>query len=213
VIEPQCLLLDEPLSNLDAKLRLEMRTEIRRICKEAGLTAVYVTHDQKEALSISDRLAVMREGAVEQVGTPEAVYRTPVNSFVAGFVGEANFFRGRVVAVSAAGAAVETPCGVFVATAATAVRCAAGETVTLCVRPESVRFERPPDGAPNVLRGRYRESAYLGEVAQRVIDLPLPDGGVQALKAFELNPLAGRDRDGEPAEVWVPPDQVIAMQN
>jgi len=86
VIRPRCLLLDEPLSNLDAKLRLEMRMEIRRICKQAGLTAIYVTHDQKEALSVADRLAVMRDGVIEQIGTPEEVYRAPVNRFVAGFI-------------------------------------------------------------------------------------------------------------------------------
>ncbi|MBO7223398.1 MAG: ABC transporter ATP-binding protein, partial [Kiritimatiellae bacterium] len=83
VVQPRCLLLDEPLSNLDAKLRLEMRIEIRRICKEAGLTAVYVTHDQKEALSIADRLAIMRDGVIEQIGTPLEVFRKPTNSFVA----------------------------------------------------------------------------------------------------------------------------------
>jgi iron(III) transport system ATP-binding protein len=94
VIHPQCLLLDEPLSNLDAKLRLEMRTEIRRICKEAGLTAVYVTHDQKEALSIADRLAVMREGTVEQIGTPAEVYRTPVKRVRGGLRRRGQFLPG-----------------------------------------------------------------------------------------------------------------------
>ncbi|MFT7487977.1 MAG: iron(III) transport system ATP-binding protein, partial [Candidatus Promineifilaceae bacterium] len=81
IIQPRCLLLDEPLSNLDAKLRLEMRTEIRRICKDAGLTAVYVTHDQKEALSVADRLAVMSDGCLMQVGTPREVYVRPDSEF------------------------------------------------------------------------------------------------------------------------------------
>ena len=87
VIEPQCLLLDEPLSNLDAKLRLEMRTEIRRICKEAGLTAIYVTHDQKEALSIADRLAILDQGHLLQVGAPQDVYTRPKTRFIAQFIG------------------------------------------------------------------------------------------------------------------------------
>ena len=211
VIKPQCLLLDEPLSNLDAKLRLEMRMEIRRICKQAGLTAVYVTHDQKEALSVADRLAVMRDGAIEQTGTPEEVYRTPSNRFVAGFIGEGNFIEGRVEGAGPAGVTVSTRFGPLRAARA-AAGMAAGDGVTLCLRPESVRFEPPPPGAPNVLRGRYLESVYLGEVAQHMIALSQADGDSLPFKAFELNPLAGRDRAGEPAAVWVPPEQVIVTR-
>ena len=87
-VEPACLLLDEPLSNLDARLRQEMRGEIRRICKDAGATTLYVTHDQREALSIADRMAVMREGRIEQIGTPSDLYHRPVNSFVADFMAQ-----------------------------------------------------------------------------------------------------------------------------
>ena len=94
VIHPQCLLLDEPLSNLDAKLRLEMRGEIRRICKDAGLTAVYVTHDQKEALSIADRLAVMHAGVLQQCGPPRDVYRRPANRFRRELYWRSKFHRG-----------------------------------------------------------------------------------------------------------------------
>ena len=211
VIEPQCLLLDEPLSNLDAKLRLEMRVEIRRICKQSGLTAIYVTHDQKEALSVADRLAVMRDGVIEQTGTPEEVYRTPANRFVAGFIGEGNFMDGLVEGTGPGGVSVGTAFGTLVAArAAEGVR--PGERVSVCLRPEAVRFDRPAAGAPNVLRGRYRESVYLGEVAQHMIELPQAGGGTLVFKAFELNPLAGRDRAGEPAEVWVAPDQVIVTR-
>lgn len=211
VIEPQCLLLDEPLSNLDATLRLEMRVEIRRICKQSGLTAVYVTHDQKEALSIADRLAVMRDGVIEQVGTPEEVYRTPANRFVAGFIGEGNFIEGRVEGTGPEGVSVGTAHGTLVATRVPG-GLRSGERVTLCLRPESVRFDRPSAGAPNVLRGRYRESVYLGEVAQHRIELPQAEGSPLMFKAFELNPLAGRDRADEPAEVWVAPEQVIVTR-
>ncbi|HIO19477.1 MAG TPA: ABC transporter ATP-binding protein, partial [Phycisphaerales bacterium] len=91
VVEPDVLLLDEPLSNLDAKLRLEMRSEIRRICTNIGMTTVYVTHDQKEALSIADRLAILKDGQVMQVGTPKEIYQAPVTQFVAEFIGETNF--------------------------------------------------------------------------------------------------------------------------
>jgi putative spermidine/putrescine transport system ATP-binding protein len=97
VIEPSLLLMDEPLSNLDAKLRLEMRTEIRRLHQDLGLTTVYVTHDQEEALSLADRLALLRDGRVEQVGTPEEVYSQPVSAYAAGFMGYRNMFEVSVV--------------------------------------------------------------------------------------------------------------------
>jgi iron(III) transport system ATP-binding protein len=87
-VKPACLLLDEPLSNLDAKLRQEMRVEIRRICKDAGCTTLYVTHDQKEALSIADRIAILNAGRLEQVGTPSEVYHRPANTFVADFMAQ-----------------------------------------------------------------------------------------------------------------------------
>lgn len=113
VVRPRCLLLDEPLSNLDARLRLEMRVEIRRICKEFGLTAVYVTHDQAEALSMADRLAVMVAGRLAQVGTPREVYRRPLDRRVAAFIGETNLLPARVLARDAGTgvAMAETPAG------------------------------------------------------------------------------------------------------
>ena len=100
VYQPSVLLLDEPLSNLDAKLRVEMRGEIQSLIKQLGLTGLYVTHDQEEALAISDRIAVMNDGLIDQEGTPDEVYNHPVNAFVAGFVGKSNFLRGRVAEVT-----------------------------------------------------------------------------------------------------------------
>ena len=100
VIEPSVLLFDEPLSNLDAKLRVTMRTEIRRIQQEVGITAIYVTHDQSEAMALSDRIIIMRSGIVEQIGSPQEIYYHPVNEFVADFIGEANFLKGRLEALS-----------------------------------------------------------------------------------------------------------------
>ena len=94
VLEPGVLLFDEPLSNLDAKLRVSMRTEIRRIQQEVGITAIYVTHDQSEAMALSDNIIIMRGGVVEQMGTPQEIYYHPVNEFVADFIGEANFLKG-----------------------------------------------------------------------------------------------------------------------
>src|SRR5262245_167971 len=116
VIKPRCLLLDEPLSNLDAKLRQSMRDEIRRLCKSAGLTTIYVTHDQKEALAIADRIAVMKKGRILQIGTPAEVYRRPRSRAVATFIGETNLLRGRVLgAADTGGFRVESPVGLLIA--------------------------------------------------------------------------------------------------
>src|SRR5213075_2492634 len=112
VIEPDILLLDEPLSNLDAKLRHEVRVEIRELQKKLGLTTVMVTHDQEEALTMADRLVVMSNGRVQQVGTQRELYERPANTFVAGFVGRTNFLRGRV----------DAP-GVFLSDSGLAIRC------------------------------------------------------------------------------------------
>ena len=100
VIEPSVLLFDEPLSNLDAKLRVSMRTEIRRIQQEVGITAIYVTHDQSEAMALSDQIIIMNKGVVAQIGTPQEIYYHPVSEFVADFIGEANFLKGRLEALS-----------------------------------------------------------------------------------------------------------------
>jgi putative spermidine/putrescine transport system ATP-binding protein len=105
VVEPALVLMDEPLSNLDASLRLSMRTEIRRLHQSLGLTTVYVTHDQEEALSLADRLVVLRDGVVQQIGTPQELYTEPTNAYVAGFMGYRNIFHGTVDGVDLAGGA------------------------------------------------------------------------------------------------------------
>lgn len=184
VIRPRCLLLDEPLSNLDAKLRLEMRGEIRRICREASLTAIYVTHDQKEALSIADRMAVLEAGHVRQIGTPAEVYRRPATRFVADFMGETNFLPGKVLDVTEGLARVESPLGIFEAALdGTAAR--AGDAVTLSIRPEAWKLGTEQPGR-NRIRGKLRERVYLGEMAQYRF-APSADPAHE-LKIFELNP-------------------------
>jgi iron(III) transport system ATP-binding protein len=183
VIRPRCLLLDEPLSNLDAKLRLEMRTEIRRVCKEFQLTTVYVTHDQKEALSVSDRMAILDHGRILQVGSPREVYRRPARKVVADFIGETDFIPGTVVAVAADSAVVDTPVGRFEGILGDpAARPAPGAAVTLSVRPECWVLSREQP-ARNFVRGRIGAAVYLGEVAQYELV-----AGTQALKVLELNP-------------------------
>ncbi|GAB1487789.1 ABC transporter ATP-binding protein [Opitutaceae bacterium] len=183
VIRPRCLLLDEPLSNLDAKLRLEMRAEIRRVCKEFKLTTVYVTHDQKEALSISDRMAILEGGRILQVGSPREVYRRPRRKTVANFIGETDFIPGTVRSVQGGHAVVETAIGVFEGVIGDpTVRPAAGAAVTLSIRPEC--WTLGGNAAPvNSVRGRIGESTYLGEVAQ----YDFVSGGT-TLKIYELNP-------------------------
>ena len=135
VVEPGVLLFDEPLSNLDAKLRVSMRTEIRRIQQEVGITAIYVTHDQSEAMALSDQIIIMNKGVVAQIGTPQEIYFHPVSEFVADFIGEANFLRGKVLALegNTATLAIEGETAHVEATRPVSV----GEEVTVVLRPES----------------------------------------------------------------------------
>jgi iron(III) transport system ATP-binding protein len=131
----ECLLLDEPLSNLDAGLRLHMRDELRHIVKSSGTTAIYVTHDQKESLSMADRIALMDAGHIVQVGRPKELYDSPVSKFVAGFLGEANFIEGRLIEKGVP-AVIETPLGKILASDSRNI--AVDTEVTCCIRPERI---------------------------------------------------------------------------
>jgi iron(III) transport system ATP-binding protein len=166
-VRPDCLLLDEPLSNLDAKLRNEMRGEIRRICKSAGFTTIYVTHDQKEALSIADRIAVMKDGRLAQVGTPADLYHRPRTSFVADFIGHTNLLPGTVLSRDGQTVRVDTPAGQL---SATAVDQAAG-TVVISIRPERLRVLRSTESGTGVnrLTAKPLESTFLGESSEHVV--------------------------------------------
>lgn len=167
--QPECLLLDEPLSNLDARLRLQMRGELRRLVKSTGMTAVYVTHDQKEALSMADRVAVMDAGRIVQVGTPEDIYTWPATRFVADFLGEANFLDGTIVEAGPP-AKIETPIGTVLVERAEGV--SVGQAVTCCVRPERIAIATADElsGAP-ALSATIESSSYLGEMRQYVCRL------------------------------------------
>jgi ABC-type Fe3+/spermidine/putrescine transport system ATPase subunit len=208
VVRPHCLLLDEPLSNLDAQLRLEMRSEIRRVCKEFDLTAVYVTHDQEEALSMADRLAVMVGGRLAQVGTPQAVYRNPVSRMVAGFIGETNLFRGQVLgpANRKDTVVVQTESGPMTARITIPDwRPGAGEAIWLSVRPEAIQLES--SSAPNSFAGELIEAVYLGASAQ--YRLRLASG--QMLCIAESNP-AGMVRSvGQTAVASTSLDDLIVL--
>ncbi|MCF3651918.1 ABC transporter ATP-binding protein [Synoicihabitans lomoniglobus] len=206
VIRPRCLLLDEPLSNLDAKLRLEMRTEIRRVCKEFKLTTVYVTHDQKEALSISDRMAILENGHILQVGAPQEVYRRPRRKTVAHFIGETDLIEGKLAALEGESAVVDTAIGRFHGILGDPTeQPAIGSAVTLSIRPECWTL-RETAADVNSVPGRIGDSVYLGEVAQ--YDFV---AGPQTLKVYELNPrhLAGSG-DG-PLHARVEPRDVVVL--
>jgi putative spermidine/putrescine transport system ATP-binding protein len=165
-IEPKILLLDEPLSALDAKVRVQLREEVRRIQLELGITTLYVTHDQEEALSISDRVAVMYGGRIEQIGTPAQIYSRPQSPFVASFVGTMNKLEGTIVSsaegtIRCTGIEVKLPQGSFTG--------ADGELVELYLRPENITIEalsngdRPPDGS---LAGKVTSLTFLGPVTR-----------------------------------------------
>jgi len=208
-IEPTVLLLDEPLSNLDAKLRLEMRSEIRNLVTSLGITTVYVTHDQKEALSMADEVAVLRGGEIVQQGPPEALYRRPQSRFVADFLGESNFIEGRVVRCSAEGIVVASAAGELIAAsdpASPATSLGAGAPVVLSIRPEAVRLLRRDEAhqGSNPLRGRRTSTMYLGDAAQHIIDL-----GGATIKVHEHNP---RSQPPDDVALDVDARDVIVLQ-
>jgi iron(III) transport system ATP-binding protein len=166
-IEPRVLLFDEPLSNLDAKLRVSLRSEIRRIQQQLGITSVYVTHDQSEAMALSDLVVVMNGGRVEQAGTPDEVYQRPASRFVADFIGRANFVEGRVERVD--GGSVEL--GLFgrLMTVPAASGQRPGDSAVVVVRPESIRV------GVGDLRGVVRRATFLGPLAEYELEV---DGSV-----------------------------------
>ncbi len=185
VVEPDVLLLDEPLSNLDAKLRVRVRGEIRQLQRQLGKTVLYVTHDQEEALAISDRVAVMEAGRVLQVGTPVEIYHRPAHRFVADFVGLANFVEGEVVGPDAVRCA-----GVVVRLRGDGL---APGRVTVMLRPEALRLHRQPPAGGVVLPGRITGSSFLGTLARYwvaaggltwIVDVPAPGETVYEGEVF-----------------------------
>jgi len=162
-MEPQLLLLDEPLSNLDAKLRERMRFELKRLQRDLGLTTVYVTHDQTEALALSHEIAVMNQGQIVQIGTPRDIYERPRNKFVADFVGSTNFIDATVLdAESNSGRyRMTSAIGELVASSVDSLR--KGDSAVLSVRPEDIELsEQRPDGI-NVCEGTVHAKVFLGE--------------------------------------------------
>jgi len=186
VMEPRVLLFDEPLSNLDAKLRETMRLEIRRIQQALGITSVYVTHDQVEAMSISDKVIVMEKGRMMQAGSPFEIYSRPSNAFVADFIGRVNFLRGRVAA--SAGRQLELECpgpGARIRGVA-AEGLPVGSEALVVLRPEALRGAGAE--GENEIRGTIRKFVFLGSVME--VELELADGSL--LQASVHNPMEER---------------------
>jgi ABC-type Fe3+/spermidine/putrescine transport system ATPase subunit len=176
VLNPRILLLDEPLSNLDAKVRVQVRAEIRKLQKEVGITTVYVTHDQEEALTLSDRIAVLNQGRLLQVGAPKGLYERPASRFVADFIGINNLVDGTVRGIDEGTRRLRVATAVGELTALPDERFRAGDACVVCVRPENVALD---DGAPaegrNAVRGKIAFAAYLGNTLRYDVDL---GGGV-----------------------------------
>jgi iron(III) transport system ATP-binding protein len=203
VAEPRLLLLDEPLSNLDALLREQMRSELRRLQKEVGVTAIYVTHDQSEALALSDRIAVMHQSRIVQVGTPHDIYRQPRNSFVAGFVGRSNVLRGKVLGGTPdGGVRIETVLGPVLCMAAGAAGAAASAAL---IRPEHVLLAPPSPGSggPNRFQGRVTQTAFLGEAVECIVDV----NGVNLL----VRSASGQFDGSASVDVYFPPERTLAI--
>ncbi|MBM3599257.1 MAG: ABC transporter ATP-binding protein [Alphaproteobacteria bacterium] len=188
VIEPRVLLLDEPLSNLDAQLRVEMRSEIRQLQQSLGLTALYVTHDQEEAMSISDRIAVMRAGNIEQLGAPWEIYGRPATPFVAQFMGTTNLLTGQITATVDGRTRVRVADQDFLVGASSA---AIGSAVSFSLRPEAIRPLREGEAAPPgwaVLDAQRTRIEFLGALTR--LDLALGGGGTLRVATIGLPPQA-----------------------
>jgi iron(III) transport system ATP-binding protein len=204
VHEPAILLLDEPLSNLDAKLREQMRLELKRLQRSLGITTVYVTHDQSEALALSDEIAVFDSGRIIQRGTPQQIYRQPASRFVADFVGSANFLPGTVRGADGDLMAVETAHGVMRCRFAEPI--GAGMRALVSARPEDIILD--PGGAAagelNVLKGKIVNRIFLGEVVDYLVDL-----GDREVRARLRS---GDFQIGQAVTLGVPPQKCVGLK-
>ena len=208
VVEPDVVLLDEPLSNLDARLRLEMREQIQALQQEIGITMIYVTHDQKEALSMGDRVAVMQMGRVAQVAPPRSLYRRPSDRFVADFIGEINLLPGEVTEVLEE-VCVQTSLG-EIRGRMTYDGTQKGDRVFCSVRPEALAFlEGEPVRGENVVSGQVRHVVYLGEVEQYAVEL---SDGTQ-VKLIEYDPLEQKAHPGEKVRLRFSPSRVVILRD
>ena len=201
---PRVLLLDEPLGALDLKLRKQMQIELKRLQKKLGITFVYVTHDQEEAMTMSDRIAVMRDGVILQMGAPMEIYERPATRFVADFIGESNVLEGRVTGVKEGVLSVETPAG--------GVRCwgqgfGVGDALCVAIRPEYLRISREPvDGFS--LPATVKDFIYMGALIKTSLDLK--NGQEVKLSRLEADSSL---REGDAVHLWWEAEKAVAIHD
>jgi iron(III) transport system ATP-binding protein len=206
VVRPKCLLLDEPLSNLDAQLRVEMRREIRRIVKENGLTGIYVTHDQEEALAMADRMAILTRGKIGQIGAPEEIYRAPLTGYVANFIGETNLITGETIETRDRFTLAKTAAGPLVGRVTDPHWTPApGDPVRLSVRPEAWRLHK--EHGDNAVVGTICERSYLGQRIQYWIET-----GAGRQQVVEMNPHIINEPGEEPIILHARHDDVVVLK-
>lgn len=204
--EPQVLLLDEPLSNLDAKLRERMRFELKELQRKTGITSIYVTHDQAEAMVMSDRIVVMNEGKIHQIGTARDLYRRPANRFVADFIGLTNVLTGKIARVD------ENGYGEVVIGPGVSVICPmpdnflSGNEVAISIRPENAKLhtQRPPDGL-NIWQGKVKRSVYLGNLADYQVSIGENEMRIQTDASTEVT-------EGSDIFVQVEPEKCLVLR-
>ncbi len=206
VVRPKCLLLDEPLSNLDAQLRVEMRREIRNIVKNYGLTGIYVTHDQEEALAMADRMAVLTQGNIGQLGTPEQIYRSPISPHVAKFIGETNLISADVIEALDGYTLLNTAAGPMVGRVAElGWKPAPGEAVMLSIRPEAWKLQ--PQAGENVISGNFIERSYLGQRIQYWLAT-----AAGRLQVVEMNPRVIHEPGEEIVSLYARHEDVVVLR-
>ncbi|HWL55235.1 MAG TPA: ABC transporter ATP-binding protein [Paracoccus sp. (in: a-proteobacteria)] len=210
VREPKLLLLDEPLSNLDALLREQMRSEIKRLQMEWGVTTIYVTHDQSEAMALSDRVAVLNNSALVQVGSPVEIYDRPTSAFVANFIGRTNLLRGKVARDIVAGreGEIQSPLGRFHCQFAAPAR--AGREITFAIRPENIALSPAgtvPSDQPNRITGTVQNRVFLGEIMEYTVVVPSEERLI-----VRLHPSACHT-DGDLVDLVLKPGYLIAVSD
>lgn len=208
VLEPDILLLDEPLSNLDALLREQMRFEIAQIHKQAGITSIYVTHDQTEAMVISDRIAVMNQGRIVQIGKPTEIYSTPSSKFVAGFMGTTTFIHGKVASVSGERSDVRTDSDLSIVGRGRDL--VPGDEVDVAIRPENIKFLSGPEDRQthrqeNIFEVQVTRASYVGELVDYQLDLK---GTLLRAKGETADPLA----EGTVIRIHIEPEQLSILK-
>jgi spermidine/putrescine ABC transporter ATP-binding subunit len=208
VLEPRLILFDEPLSNLDFKLRVQMRSELRELQRRLGKTSIYVTHDQSEALALSDRIAVLSQGRIEQIGSPVEIYETPETAFVADFIGHSNLIEATIVAKTATATALRADSGLELRAAS--VHQPVGAGLLVLVRPEHIRLAVESDAvAPNRFTAEIAEITYLGNDVQLRVK---PEQGGELLVSLTGGKAVRRLQRGDAVWLVIDPDDLHALR-